>query len=71
MIDKEKGEVGLSLTTTAKSKRTEQRSLLKANCQGTVNIRGDTEGKNTVIGLIGPLNPDERRCDSHHLWRFH
>ncbi len=58
-VNKEKGEVGLSLTTTAKTKRTERQALLKANCQGpvgTINIGGEKEGKNTIIGLIGPLN---------------
>ena len=58
-INKEKGEVGLSLTTTVKTTKKEGQALLKANCLGpvgTINIGGETKGKNSIISLIGPTN---------------
>jgi hypothetical protein len=58
-INKEKGEVGLSLTTTVKTTKKDGQALLKANCQGsvgTIDIGGETKGRNSIISLIGPTN---------------
>jgi hypothetical protein len=58
-IDKEKGEVGLSLTAIVKTKKTEQQELLAAICLGpvgTINIGGETKGGNSIISLIGPVD---------------
>jgi hypothetical protein len=58
-VNSEKGEVGLSLTTIAKTTKDKKQVLFKANCKGevgTVEIGGETQGKNAVISLIAPTN---------------
>ncbi len=63
-VNKAKHEVGLSLTAfNTEGANIEERSLLEAFCEASgpesvrnLEIGGDTEGTNAVIGLITPVN---------------